>query len=143
MQFELRQIRDHNAGAVVKELIGMRADTDTDDEAEASSVASLDAGQGVFHHCGSGGSDIESPRRSDEDGRIGLARQLEGLGVYTIDDGIEEIVMRAVSSIALACRLDEIRAVRMPWERRVRRKTMVDRRDSLRLRPLPVRSRDP
>ena len=42
---ELRQIRNYNAGAVVKELIGMRADTDADDEAKATLVASLDAGQ--------------------------------------------------------------------------------------------------
>ena len=68
----------------------MRADTDTDDEAKASSVACLDACQGIFHHRGSGGSNIESARRCNEDGRIGLARQLEGLGVYSIDDGIEE-----------------------------------------------------
>ena len=58
-QLELRQIRNYNAGAVVKELIGMRADTDTDDEAEATLVASLDAGQGIFHHRRSGRSDVE------------------------------------------------------------------------------------
>jgi hypothetical protein len=91
VKLELRQILDHDAGAPVEELIGVSTDTDTDNESEPPSLASLDTGQGILHYRGSGRSNMESSRRGKKDRRIGLAWQLEVLGVYSVDDGIEQI----------------------------------------------------
>ena len=61
---------------------------------------------------GTDGGYAESSCRSEKDRRVGFPRQAEGLGVQAVDDGVEQIIRCAAAvRIALACRLDEIRAV--------------------------------